>query len=57
MDGPAESSGDGWQSSAALKMVEFPNVLRVICANLEKKELLSMVVSCKAISSVALDER
>ncbi|KAH6901981.1 hypothetical protein BKA70DRAFT_1405312 [Coprinopsis sp. MPI-PUGE-AT-0042] len=59
MDGPAESPvvASGWQPSTASAIVGFPKILRTICANIaSKKALLSMAVSCKAISSIALDE-
>jgi hypothetical protein len=56
MDGPAESPTLPWQPSAASELAGVPKALRRICENLEKKELLEMAVTCKAISSAALDE-
>jgi hypothetical protein len=56
MDGPAESPTLPWQPTAASEIVASPKALGRICENLEKKELLNMAVTCKAISSAALDE-
>ncbi|KAH6901975.1 hypothetical protein BKA70DRAFT_1307914 [Coprinopsis sp. MPI-PUGE-AT-0042] len=57
MDGPAESPAIDWQPSAASAILEFPNILRIICSNLASKDdLLNMALSCKAVGSTALDE-
>ncbi|KAH6901985.1 hypothetical protein BKA70DRAFT_677856 [Coprinopsis sp. MPI-PUGE-AT-0042] len=57
MDGPAEFPTIDWQPSSASEILDSPKILGNICANLSpKKELLSMALSCKAISSIALDE-